>query len=93
MIIVTNRNTIQLIPLKDTVNMMTSEDYKERFKAECYQLRVRISGLEKMLKSWDEGTLNFKPTCSRELYDDQLKAMCDYLDTLIIRSKYEGIDL
>ena len=79
--------------LKDTVNMMTSEDYKERFKAECYQLKIRIDGLEKMLKSWDEGTLTFKPTCPRKLYDKQLKAMCDYLDILIIRSKKEGIDL
>lgn len=84
---------INTMTLKDTVNMMTSEDYKERFKAECYQLKTRISGLEKMLKSWDEGTLNFKPTCPRKLYDDQIKAMYDYLDILIIRSKMEGIDL
>ena len=78
--------------LKDTVNMMTSEDYKERFKAEYYQLKVRIDGLEKMLKSWDEGTLTFKPTCPRKLYDDQLKAMRDYIGILIIRSQMEGID-
>lgn len=78
--------------LKDTINMMTSEDYKERFKAEYYQLKVRINGLENMLKSWDEGTLNFKPTCPRKLYDDQLKAMYDYINILITRSKMEGID-
>lgn len=78
--------------LKDTVNMMTSEDYKERFKAEYYQLKVRINGLENMLKSWDEGTLTFKPTCPRKLYDDQLKAMYDYINILITRSKMEGID-
>ena len=78
--------------LKDTVNMMTSEDYKERFKAEYYQLKVRIDGLENMLKSWDEGTLNFKPTCPRKIYDDQLKAMYDYINILITRSKMEGID-
>ena len=78
--------------LKDTVNMMTSEDYKERFKAEYYQLKIRINGLENMLKSWDEGTLNFKPTCPRKLYEDQLKAMYDYINILITRSKMEGID-
>ena len=82
---------INTMALKDTV--MTSEDYKERFKAECYQLKTRISGLEKMLKSWDEGTLNFKPTCPRKLYDDQLNAMRDYLYILIKRSNMEGIDL
>lgn len=78
--------------LKDTVNMMTSEDYKERFKAEYYQLKIRIDGLEKMLKSWDEGTLTFKPTCPRKLYDDQLKAMYEYKDILTYRSLVEGID-
>jgi hypothetical protein len=78
--------------LKDTVNMMTSEDYKERFKAEYYQLKIRIDGLKKMLKSWDDGTLNFTPTCPRKLYDDQLNAMRDYLSILVIRSQMEGID-
>ena len=78
--------------LKDTINMMTSEDYKERFKAEYYQLKARIDGLEKMLKSWDEGTLTFKPTCPRKMYEDQLKAMRDYIGILINRSHMEGID-
>ena len=78
--------------LKDTINMMTSEDYKERFKAEYYQLKIRIDGLKKMLKSWDEGTLTFKPTCPRKLYEDQLKAMLDYLGILLIRAHTEGID-
>lgn len=27
--------------LKDTVEMMLSADYKERFKAEYYQLKIR----------------------------------------------------
>ncbi len=27
--------------LKDTIEMMTSEDYKERFRAEFYQVRTR----------------------------------------------------
>ena len=78
--------------LKDTVNLMTSEDYKERFKAEYYQLKIRIDGLKKMLKSWDEGTLNFMPTCPRKLYDDQLKAMYEYSDILTFRALTEGID-
>ena len=78
--------------LEETNDLMCSPDYKERFKAEYYQLKVRIDGLEKMLKSWDEGTLTFKPTCPRKLYDDQLKAMYDYINILITRSKMEGID-
>lgn len=31
--------------LKDTVQMMESVDYKERFKAEYLQLKIRINGL------------------------------------------------
>ena len=30
--------------LKDTIEMMTSEDFKERFKAEYYQLLIRLDG-------------------------------------------------
>ena len=33
--------------LKDTIELMTSEDYKERFKAEYLQLKIRIEGLRK----------------------------------------------
>ena len=31
--------------LKDTIKIMTSEEYKERFKAEVYQLDIRIGKL------------------------------------------------
>lgn len=44
--------------LKDTVEMMNSDDYKERFKAEYYQLVIRYNKLKSMLVKWDKGTLN-----------------------------------
>lgn len=31
--------------LKDTIELMTSKDYKERFKAEYLQLKIRVEGL------------------------------------------------
>ena len=34
--------------LKDTIEMMNSEDYKERFKAEYYQTKIRYIKLHKM---------------------------------------------
>ncbi len=52
--------------LKDTIEMMQSEDYKERFKAEYYQLEIRTEKLKAMLDKWDAGELSFKPTCPRE---------------------------
>lgn len=36
--------------LKDTIKLMTSNDFKERFQAEYAQDKNRAEGLEKMLK-------------------------------------------
>lgn len=79
--------------LKDTVEMMNSDDYKERFKAEYYQLVTRYRSLKSMLTKWDEGTLNFEPTCPRNIYNTQIKAMVDYIEVLKARAIMEGIDL
>ena len=35
--------------LKDTIELMNSNDYKERFKAEYLQAKIRYDKLEKML--------------------------------------------
>lgn len=79
--------------LKDTVEIMNSDDYKERFKAEYYQLVTRYRSLKSMLTKWDEGTLNFEPTCPRNIYNTQIKAMVDYIEVLKARAIMEGIDL
>ena len=49
--------------LKDTIEMMQSADYKERFKAEYQQTKIRYDKLHKMLVKADAGTLDFTPTC------------------------------
>ena len=79
--------------LKDTIKMMTSTDYKERFRAEYYQLEIRLKGLKAMLEKWDNGSLAFTPTSTRETYDKQLQAMIDYISVLEIRAYEEGIEL
>lgn len=79
--------------LKDTIEMMTSEDHNERLKAEFLQLQIRITGLERMLKKYKEGTLDFKPTCSYELLHKQLVFMKAYEDTLYARLMKENIDI
>lgn len=80
--------------LKDTIDMMTSADYKERFKAEYYQLKIRRDKLMEMVEKWDRGgSLGFKPTCSRETYGFQLYIMDGYLDVLRMRAKLEGVKL
>lgn len=79
--------------LKDTIKFMESEDYKERFLAEYYQLEIRYDKLSKMIDKLDKNELNFNPTCPRELYLSQLEAMADYLMILESRAKIEKIEL
>lgn len=79
--------------LKDTIQQMLSEDYRERFKAEYYQVKIRYDKLVDMLNRWDKGLLLFSPTCPRELLWRQVTVMEDYMDLLIGRSIVEGIDL
>lgn len=79
--------------LKDTVDLMNSDDYKERFKAEYLQTKIRYDKLCDMLIKLDAGTLNFEPTCSRIVLFKQKRAMDDYLNALKIRAEVEGITL
>ena len=79
--------------LSDTVEMMNSVDYKERFKAEYYQLKTRICGLENMLVKWGNNNLDFIPTCPRSTYDLQLKLMYNYKTILELRAVMENIEL
>lgn len=79
--------------LKDTIEMMNSEDYKERFKAEYYQVKIRYDKLNAMLDKWDNGELGFTPTCERVVYDDQVYFMRQYLAILEGRAKTEGVIL
>ena len=79
--------------LKDTVELMNSNDYKERFKAEYYQTKVRYEKLHKMLIKYEAGTLNFEPKCSFDLLSEQKKHMGLYLHCLEVRAEIEGIEL
>lgn len=79
--------------LKDTIPMMDNPDYKERFKAEYYQTKIRYEKLHKMCIKYEAGTLNFTPTCSLELLKEQKSHMGNYLRCLEIRAEIEGIEL
>lgn len=79
--------------LRDTVELMESTDYKERFVAEYQQLVIRYRGLRNMLDKWDQGELEFTPTCPRSTYNMQIKAMTDYIAVLEARAVMEGITL
>ena len=65
--------------LNDTVILMNSSDYKERFQAEYFQTKIRYDKLCKMLVKYEAGTLGFTPTCPIEVLEDQKYNMEQYL--------------
>lgn len=79
--------------LLDTRDMMGSSNFKERFRAEYFQLKLRLEGLENMLVGYKSGTLNFKPICSYDLLNSQAGIMRSYLGILEERAKLENINL
>lgn len=79
--------------LNETILLMTSKDYKERFIAEYEQTRIRLEKLVNMCNKWDEGKLDFTPTCPRDLYTEQISYMRGYLKVLRTRAHLEGIGL
>lgn len=79
--------------LSETIDLMTSENYDDRLKAEYEQLEIRTQGLAKMLVGYRDGTLSFTPKCSYDMLNGQLKAMQLYSEYLQYRAETEGIDL
>ena len=79
--------------LKDTVELMNSSDYKERFKAEYLQTKIRYEKLHKMVIRYEAGTLNFEPSCPIELLKHQKSMMGQYLYDLEVRAEIEKIEL
>lgn len=79
--------------LKDTVELMKSNDYKERFKSEYLQTKIRYEKLHKMTVKYEAGTLNFEPSCPLEILKEQKSYMGNYLRMLEIRAEIEKIDL
>ena len=79
--------------LNDTVKMMNSSDYKERFKAEYWQTKIRYDKLHRMMVKYEAGTLAFEPDCEPSLLLEQKKYMGLYLTRLEVRAEVEGIGL
>ena len=79
--------------LSETIDLMTSENYDDRLRAEYEQLGIRTQGLANMLIGYRDGTLSFTPKCSYDMLNGQLKAMKLYSEYLQDRADTEGIDL
>ena len=79
--------------LEDTIKLMNSENYKDRFKAEYYQTKIRYDKLHKLIIKMEEGTCDFTPSCSLEIHKEQAKYMGMYLHILEVRAETENIEL
>ena len=81
--------------LDQTVDLMRSESYKERFIAEYAQIAIRTQRLDRVLRSIEDKTCPkcFEPTCDIAILKSQWKSMNAYLATLIVRAAIEDIDL
>lgn len=94
--------------LKDTIEMMQSMDYKERFKAEYYQTKIRYEKLKTFNNKIEAAQatgcepIGFngrkrvempKHDCPEYLLREQQGVMGNYLHVLEVRAEIEGIEL
>ncbi len=81
------------IELKDTVELMLSENYEERFIAEYTQTKIRYNKLHDLLVKADAKTLDFELKTPVLTLKNQASFMGQYLNQLEIRAEIEGIVL
>ena len=86
-------NTLQEIDLSTTVKYMTSPDYKIRFIAEYLQVKIRYNKLKNVLLKDEVDELDFELSCGRDVLEDQLYSMREYIDSLQKRAILEAIPL
>ena len=79
--------------LVDTIEMMSSPVYQERFKAEYMQWDIRIKALSNVIEKYNNGTLQFTPDCDIEILIEQLVHMRNYRNILKQRAIIENINL
>lgn len=85
-------------PLADTVEGMLHPDYKERFKAEYQQTKIRYEKLKEFntkIKAAHMSSVVEMPKhdCPDELLREQQSIMGQYLHVLEVRAKIEHIDI
>ena len=68
--------------LKDTIKLMESDDYKDRLKAEYYQVKIRREKLQKIAPNSPKRYFKY-------LYD----VMSEYMQVLEERAQKEDIKL
>ena len=75
------------------IELITSSNYKDRMKGEYLELKGRYERLEAMVIKYRADVLDFTPSCSLEILENQLEVMGDYLRILEERAAIEDVDL
>ena len=79
--------------LKDTVNLMISPDWKDRFKAEYFQTKIRYEKLHKLIVLREVGKHGFDTPIPLDSWKEQAHHMGLYLFELEKQAAIHGIDL
>lgn len=81
--------------LSQTAELMSSDNYKDRFIAEYLQIEIRTRRLERVIKSVEDNTCPkcFTPSCDIAVLKSQFKTMNAYRATLAFRAAIEDIEL
>lgn len=75
---------------EDTVNLMLSDNPKDRLKGEYWQTRIRYNRLVDTISEMHKGELKFEPKIS---LSEQRDIMFEYLCLLEKRAELENIEL
>ena len=79
--------------LKDTIELMTSADWKDRFKAEYLQTKIRYEKLHSRIVKREVGKHGFDTPIPLESWKTQVQHMGLYLYELEKQAVLHGIEL
>lgn len=79
--------------LESIIELLKSDDYKERTRGEYYFVKGKHERLRRMMIKREAGKLDFKPNCPMEQWKAQEAAMRHYLYQLEVKAECEGIAL
>ena len=79
--------------LKDTIELMTSDDWKDRFVAEYLQTKIRYEKLHRLIVRREVGKCDFLTPISLDSWMYQAHHMGEYLHELEKQAVLHDIDL
>jgi hypothetical protein len=79
--------------LKDTIDLMTSQDWKDRFLAEYLQVKIRYEKLHRLIVRREVGMIDFDTPIPLESWKEQAKHMGMYLYELEKQAVLHGVEL